>query len=132
VLSRAPQTPKPEAVFLSPAQSQRQYYRASRPKTFFTSRARVCIVWHMKLSIKNIICDIKTINNTMYISDADCNRVLYPKIKTASRGKTMSKEKLVDLERGSMVKIGGVMFYPLDTRHIDKCFGNDKLLATLK
>jgi hypothetical protein len=83
----------------------------------------------MKLSIKNIICDIKTINNTMYISDADCNRVLYPKTRAASRGKRMSKEKLVDLERGSMIKIGGVMFYPLDTKHIDECYGNQVLLS---
>jgi hypothetical protein len=81
----------------------------------------------MRISIKNIICDTKKINNTLYISDADCNRILYPKTRTASRGKRMSKEKLVDLERGSMIKINGIMYYPLNTEHIDDCYGNQNL-----
>lgn len=80
----------------------------------------------MKLSIKNIICDVKTINNTLYISDADCNRVLYPKTRTASRGKRMGKDKLVDLDRNKMVKLNGIMFYPLNESHIDECVGNQK------
>jgi hypothetical protein len=83
----------------------------------------------MKLSIKNIICDIKTINNVLYISDADCNRVLYPKTRSASRGKRMGKDKLVDLERGSMIKLNGIMFYPLDTKHIDECYHNQNLVG---
>jgi hypothetical protein len=82
----------------------------------------------MKLSIKNIICDIKTINNTMYISDADCNRVLYPKTRTASKGKRMGKDKLVDLDRNAMVKLNGIMYYPLNTAHIDECYGNKQIL----
>jgi hypothetical protein len=82
----------------------------------------------MKLSIKNIICDIKTIKNTMYISDADCNRVLYPKTRTASKGKRMGKDKLVDLDRNAMVKLNGIMYYPLNTAHIDECFGNEQIL----
>jgi hypothetical protein len=81
----------------------------------------------MKISIKNIICDIKTINNVLYISDADCNRVLYPKTRTASRGKSMGKNKLADLDRNKMVKINGIMFYPLNAQHIDDCIGNQKL-----
>ena len=82
----------------------------------------------MKLSIKNIICDIKTINNTMYISDADCNRVLYPKTRTASKGKRMGKDKLVDLDRNAMVKLNGIMYYPLNVKCIDQCFGNEQIL----
>ncbi len=83
----------------------------------------------MKLSIKNIICDIKTINNIKYISDADNNRVLYPKTKITSRGKTMSKSKLCDTDRNKMIKIGGIMFYPLNTQHIDDCHLNNKILG---
>ena len=82
----------------------------------------------MRISIKNIICDTKKINNTLYISDADCNRILYPKTRTMSRGKRMSKEKLVDLERNSMIKINGIMYYPLNTEHIDDCYGNQNLI----
>jgi hypothetical protein len=85
----------------------------------------------MKLSIKNIICDIKTINNVMYISDTDANRILYPKTRTASRGKRLSKDKLCNMDRNAMVKLNGIMFYPLNTDHIDVCYGNQKALNTL-
>jgi hypothetical protein len=50
--------------------------------------------------------------------------VLYPKKKRLTRGKAMSKEALCDLERNSMLKIGGVMYFPLDEKHIDDCFHN--------
>jgi hypothetical protein len=83
----------------------------------------------MKISIKDIICDIKTINNVLYISDADCNRVLYPKTRSASRGKRMGKNKLADLDRDKMVKINGIMFYPLETKHIDDCYHNQILVG---
>ncbi len=81
----------------------------------------------MKISVKNIICDLKIINNVLYISDADCNRVLYPKTRSLSRGKSMGKNKLADLDRNKMIKLNGIMFYPLDTKHIDDCIGNQKL-----
>jgi hypothetical protein len=81
----------------------------------------------MKISVKNIICDLKIINNVLYISDADCNRVLYPKTRSLSRGKRMGKDKLADLDRDKMVKLNGIMFYPLNYDHIDKCLGNQKL-----
>ena len=74
------------------------------------------------------MCDLKKFNDVMYISDADCNRVLYPKTKRLSRGKSMSKEKLADLDRNKMIKINGVMFYPVNTEHFDKCLHNDKTL----
>ena len=79
---------------------------------------------NIKLSIRDVMCDIKVISDTMYISDADCNRVLYPKKKRLTRGKSMSKEALCDLERNAMLKIGSVMYFPLDEKHIDDCFHN--------
>ena len=60
----------------------------------------------------------------MYISDADVNRILYPKTKRLSRGKSMSKEKLVDLDRNEMIKINGIMFFPISAEHFDDCYGN--------
>ena len=84
----------------------------------------MCIVCHMKISIKNIICDVKKLNGKMYISDADVNRILYPKTKMISRGKRMSKEKLVNLDRNEMIKINGIMFFPISAEHFDDCYGN--------
>lgn len=81
----------------------------------------------MKISIKDVICNIKNINNTLYISDADCNAVIYPKTKRASRGKNMSKEKLADLDIENQLKINGSLHFPLNTEHIDNCLGNQKI-----
>ena len=80
---------------------------------------------NIKISIREVMCDIKDHNDILYISDADCNRVLYPKTKRLTRGKAMSKEALCDLERTSMITINGVMFYPLDVKHIDDCYHNN-------
>jgi hypothetical protein len=44
--------------------------------------------------------------------------------KRLTRGKAMSKEALCDLERNAMLKIGSVMYFPLDEKHIDDCFHN--------
>lgn len=81
----------------------------------------------MKISVKNIMCDVKTINNVMYISDADCNRILYPKTKSISRGKVMSKAKLVNIDRDLMIKINEVMYYPLNKQYIDSCYHNQMM-----
>jgi hypothetical protein len=80
---------------------------------------------NIKISIREVMCDIKDHNDILYISDADANRVLYPKTKRSTRGKAMSKSKLCDLERTSMITINGVMFYPLDVKHIDDCYHNN-------
>lgn len=75
------------------------------------------------------MCDIKTINGVMYISDTDANRVLYPKTKRLTRGKSLSKESLCDIDdRNKMIKIGGVMYFPLDEKHIDQCFHNQNVI----
>ena len=80
-------------------------------------------VWYsMKVAIKDIMCDIKTINNTTYISDVDVNRILYPKVNRKSRGKSMSKDKICDLD--SMIKINGTMYYVL-LIDIDDCYFNN-------
>ena len=78
----------------------------------------------MNVSIKETMVDIKTFNSTTYISDVDVNRIINRKQRT-TRGKTMSKEKLVDLER--MIKISGMMWYPLMI-DIDDCYYNNVML----
>jgi hypothetical protein len=78
----------------------------------------------MNVSIKETMVDIKTFNGVTYISDVDCNRIINRKQRT-TRGKTMSKEKLVDLER--MIKISGMMYYPLMI-DIDDCYYNNVML----
>jgi hypothetical protein len=81
---------------------------------------------NIKISIREVMCDIKDHNDILYISDADCNRVLYPKTKRLSRGKKLTKESLCNTEeRKKMIKINGVMFYPLDTKHVDDCYHNN-------
>ena len=82
---------------------------------------------NIKISIREVMCDIKDHNDILYISDTDCNRVLYPKTKRSTRGKRLSKDNLCDLERKSMIVINGVMHYPLDTKHIDDCYHNNNL-----
>lgn len=79
----------------------------------------------MKVSIKDIICDIKTISETTYISDVDVNRIMYPKNKRKSRGKQISKEKIADLDK--MIKINGTMYFPL-LIDIDDCYYNNVML----
>lgn len=52
----------------------------------------------MQVSIKETMCELKTFNGVSYISDVDCNRIINRKQRT-KRGKTQSKEKLVDVEK---------------------------------
>jgi len=78
----------------------------------------------MQVSIKEVMCELRTFNGTSYISDVDCNRIINQKTRT-KRGKTMSKEKLVDLER--MIKINNMMWYPLMI-DIDDCYHNNEML----
>jgi hypothetical protein len=82
----------------------------------------------MKLSIKEVMCDVKVFNDTMYLSDSDCNRVLNHKTRS-KRGKSMSKENLVDLSLNTCLKYQNQMYYPLVTSHIDTCYHNTKTLA---
>lgn len=78
----------------------------------------------MKVSIKEIMCDVKTINDIVYISDVDLNRIINQKKRT-QRGKVVSKEKLADMN--NIIKINGVMFMPL-TIDIDDCYHNNFLV----
>ena len=72
----------------------------------------------MQVSIKETMCELKTFNGVSYISDVDVNRIINQKTRT-KRGKTVSKEKLVDVEK--MIKIQGMMWFPL-TIDIDDFF----------
>jgi len=78
----------------------------------------------MQVSIKEVMCELRTFNSISYISDVDCNRIINRKQRT-KRGKTMSKEKLVDLER--MIKINNMMWYPLMI-DIDDCYFNNEMI----
>ena len=71
------------------------------------------------------MCDVKQINGVTYISDVDVNRILYPKVKRKSRGKSMSKDKICDLT--SMIKINGTMYYVL-LIDIDDCYFNNVMV----
>ena len=78
----------------------------------------------MQVSIKEVMCELRTFNSISYISDVDCNRIINQKTRT-KRGKTMSKEKLVDLEK--MIKINNMMWFPLMI-DIDDCYHNNEML----
>ena len=78
----------------------------------------------MQVSIKETMCELKTFNGLSYISDVDVNRIINQKTRT-KRGKTVSKEKLVDVEK--MIKIQGMMWFPL-TIDIDDCYFNNYML----
>jgi len=78
----------------------------------------------MQVSIKETMCELKTFNGVSYISDVDVNRIINQKTRT-KRGKTVSKEKLVDVEK--MIKIQGMMWFPL-TIDIDDCYFNNHML----
>jgi hypothetical protein len=59
------------------------------PLEHFLQIDRQCVLYGMKnikISIREVMCDIKDHNDILYISDADANRVLYPKTKRSTRG----------------------------------------------
>ena len=102
-----------------------------RHPKYFLQIDRQCVLYDMKnikISIREVLCDLKLHNDTLYISDADTNRVLYPKTKRSTRGKKLSKDNLCDLERNAMIMINGVMFYPLDLKHVDDCYHNNVIV----
>ena len=79
----------------------------------------------MKLTIKNIQIQVKRINGFGYlISDADANLIVNSRVTKSKRGRSISKEKLVDTDYP--VKIGGVLYYPIvNSKHIDDCYFNN-------
>jgi len=82
-------------------------------------------VWYsMQVSIKETMCELKTFNGVSYINDVDVNRIINMKTRT-KRGKTVSKEKLVDVEK--MIKINNMMWFPLII-DIDDCYYNNHML----
>jgi hypothetical protein len=81
----------------------------------------------MKLSIKDIMCEITIVNNKFYITDLDANRVI--NLSKSLRGRKITKERLCNLDVKSYHN--GKLCFELDARHIDKCYGNKKVLNTL-
>ena len=79
----------------------------------------------MKLSIKNIMCDVKVNNDMIYITDTDVNRILNQKQRT-KRGKTISRDKLVETD--SCIRVNNNMLFSVYTKHIDECYHNTKTL----
>jgi hypothetical protein len=78
----------------------------------------------MIVSIKEIMCDIKTFNGTKYISEKDVFRIINRKVRT-KRGKTMSKEKVADYE-SSGLRLHNEMYYVL-LLDFDTCYHNNML-----
>lgn len=74
----------------------------------------------IKLSIKDIMCDLKMIDDVLYISDTDINRVLNKQKKT--RGRQLSKNKLADLETPYVLP--DQPYYPLEDKYVDECYHN--------
>ena len=81
----------------------------------------------MKLSIKDIMCEITIVNNKFYITDLDANRVI--NLSKSLRGRKITKERLCNLDVKSYHN--GNLCFELDARHIDKCYGNTKALNNL-
>jgi len=83
----------------------------------------------MKASIKEVMCELKNVQGLgLLISDADANRVINRKTRT-KRGKTMSKEKLADLEKP--FKFNNTLYYPLITK-LDDCHHNNYMIGGTK
>ena len=80
----------------------------------------------MKASIKEVMCELKKVQGLgLLISDADANRVINRKTRT-KRGKTMSKEKLVDLEKP--FKLNNTLYYPIIIK-LDDCHHNNYMIG---
>ena len=78
----------------------------------------------MIVSIKDTMCDVKTFNNTKYISEKDVFRIINRKVRT-KRGKIMSKEKVADYE-SSGLRLHNTMYYVL-LLDFDDCYHNNML-----
>jgi hypothetical protein len=78
----------------------------------------------MNISIKDTMCDIKTLNGTKYISESDIFRIINRKVRT-KRGKVMSKEKVADYE-SSGLRYNNQMYYVL-LLDFDDCYHNNML-----
>lgn len=78
----------------------------------------------MNISIKDIMCDIKTFNGTKFISESDVFRIVNRKVRT-KRGKTMSKEKVCDYTKQGL-KYNNQMYYEL-LLDFDVCYHNIQL-----
>ena len=62
------------------------------------------------------------IGGVEFISDADVNSIMYPKTKRTSRGKSITKEKLVNMDNN--VKIGDSLLFEF-IGEIDDCYYNN-------
>jgi hypothetical protein len=83
----------------------------------------------MKVSIKEVMVDLKKIENVgLLISDADANRIINRKTRT-KRGKSISKEKIADLSKP--YKFNGTVYYPL-TQSLDDCHHNNYMIGGSK
>jgi hypothetical protein len=79
----------------------------------------------MIASIKEIMVEVKRIESIGWlISDIDANRIINRKTRT-KRGKTISKEKVVDVT--SPFKMNGTTYYPL-MLELDDCYHNNIML----
>jgi len=78
----------------------------------------------MIVSIKEIMCDIKTFNSIKYISEKDVFRIINRKVRT-KRGKVMSKEKVADYTTSGL-KLNNEMYYML-LLDFDDCYHNNML-----
>jgi hypothetical protein len=81
----------------------------------------------IKLSIKEIMCDVINVNGRLFITDKDANRVI--NLSKSMRGRKVTKDKLCNTDVKS--HYNGVLCFALDTKYVDGCYGNKKELGVL-
>lgn len=82
----------------------------------------------IKLSIKDIMCDLIIINDLFYISEADVQRIVNKKVRS-TRGKKLSIDKLIDVKIQSY-KISNSLYYCF-INEVDDCYHNFQVLSQL-
>jgi len=82
----------------------------------------------IKLSIKDVMCDLLIIDNLFYISESDVQRIINKKVRT-TRGKKLSVDKLIDTNDQSY-KIKNCIYYVF-INEVDDCYHNYQVLSQL-
>jgi hypothetical protein len=82
----------------------------------------------IKLSIKDVMCDLLIINDLFYISESDIQRIVNKKVRS-TRGKKLSIDKLIDTNDQSY-KIKNCIYYVF-INEVDDCYHNYQVLSQL-
>jgi hypothetical protein len=89
---------------------------------------KIKVMKKIKLSIKDVMCDLLIIDNVFYISESDVQRIINKKVRT-TRGKKLSVDKLIDTNDQSY-KIKNCIYYVF-INEVDDCYHNYQVLSQL-